>query len=364
MLHPNPNKPVGPDNVWYIAKHDSLVTDGENPTPVYAVCIARTAGTGEGFDGEVEDKAVGRVVDLNQWIPESFAGNIIPGPTVELNPDFTGSAPYVSYGTAIGTYMIGSTSPAVPEGQTSTHPTVSEFLKNERVAPGTRLIFTGHSPGGALSPTLAIVLHKAKLLGNFSKVLVYPTVGASPGDANFVAEFKQRFPAIPPVEGQPAYTAWNQNITNHLDIVPHAWCTLKTCPQNLAVLPTLYGNGPGLAQGPEAYWYLVGLQQTLINGANKAWPTKPKQNVYIPLPSSVFSSPEKSFPKNQKELIAMVTFTHIRAYIDYICGPDFKFTPGPCAAAASEMHAPMEPGCILRYAEGVTIDREAVEAAE
>ncbi|CAE6475227.1 unnamed protein product [Rhizoctonia solani] len=357
--NPNPEKPAGPDNVWFIAKHDSFVTEGQDPKPAYVVCIAGTAGTGEGFDGTFEDVAVGRVVDLNQWIPDGFTGDVIPSPAVASDPDFTGSTPYVSYGTSIGTYVIASMSPVALDGQASTHSSVSAFLKNEVVAPGTRLIFTGHSLGAALCPTLAFVLDKAQLLSNFSKVLVYPTAGATPGDSSFVSAFSRRFPAIPPAEGQPAYMTWNENIVNSLDIVPHAWCTLSTYPQNLNVIPTIYGNSP--QQGFIPFSILTVLKGKLVTPAKNAWPEKPKQNVYIPLPSSVFSSGQEPFPTTQAELETRMMFCHIRAYIDLICGPDFKFTPGPCATVANDEHIPVGLSRILEYVESLPDDPERLE---
>ncbi|CUA71640.1 hypothetical protein RSOLAG22IIIB_09744 [Rhizoctonia solani] len=151
-----------PDNVWFIAKHDSFATDGDEPNPVYVVYIAETSGTGKHFDSE----AIHRVVDLTRWIPASFRGLVddFPSPIEATKPDFTGSAAasYVSYGTAIGTHAILTI------------------------------------VGAALCSTAAVVLDRAKIPDRFGKVVVYPTVGATPGDANFVSAFSKRFPALPP----------------------------------------------------------------------------------------------------------------------------------------------------------------------
>ncbi|KAH7334133.1 hypothetical protein B0J17DRAFT_721353 [Rhizoctonia solani] len=329
-------KPARPNNVWFVAKNDRCDTDGMDPAPVYVVCIAGTAGKLLDFDSEVEDLAVGRVVDLNQWIPDSFAGDIIPEPTATANPDFAGTIPYVSYGTAIGTHVITSMSLATPDGQPSTHPCLSTFLKNVSAEPGARIIFTGHSLGSALCSSAAFVLAKANILDKFSKVLVYPTAGASPGERNFVTEFSQRFPPILPSEEQPIYMTWNQNTINSLDIVPHAWCTLDTYPQNLNVIPTMYGNS--LQDGVRIYWFLEFLRGRLVQRAKHAWPKEPKQNVYIPLPSSIFSSEKQPVPQTKPQLEKLLP-------------------SGPCQKVTSEGYPPMGESLIMACAEDAPIEQ-------
>ncbi|CUA71459.1 hypothetical protein RSOLAG22IIIB_09575 [Rhizoctonia solani] len=282
----------GPDNVWFITKHDSFATDGDEPNPVYVVCIAETSGTGKHFDSE----AIHRVVDLTRWIPASFRGLVddFPSSVEATKPDFTGSAaaPYVSYGTAIGTHAIST------------------------------II-------GAACSTAAVVLDRAKIPDRFGKVVVYPTAGATPGDANF-------------------------NITNTCDIVSHAWCTLPTYPQNLTAPLAVFGNN--LKRGPQAFALLKTLMTDLTRLGKKAWPQEEasnKQNVYVPLPSSVFTEEPVSIPQTKEDVEKAALGCHIRSYIDLISGSDYKFPPGPCVKTGGDQYAPMGLGGIIRLIKDV-----------
>jgi hypothetical protein len=86
------------------------------------------------------------------------------------------------------------------------------------------LIFTGHSLGGALSPTLALDLavNLGFDLSKWAAVRVYPTAGPTPGNKRFVDLFQQTFPATGP---------WNRNVINSIDVVPRAWNRLATIRQ-------------------------------------------------------------------------------------------------------------------------------------
>lgn len=101
---------------------------------------------------------------------------------------------------------------------------------------GTNLIFAGHSLGGALSPALALDLAVNQgLKAPFTNVLVYPTAGPTPGDANFSTLFGQTFVAVNPSSDGKPWEVWNQVVWNSLDAVPHAWW-------DLAALEGLYAN--------------------------------------------------------------------------------------------------------------------------
>ncbi|CCO34387.1 hypothetical protein RSOLAG1IB_06029 [Rhizoctonia solani AG-1 IB] len=349
----DPSKPGVPDNVWFVAKHDSLATDEDTPTPAYVVCIAGTAGGLDNYGASVEDKKVDQVVDLNSWIPNGFTGGAIPAPTPASSPIFTGSTPYVAYGTSIGTHIIASTPPATQNDHTATTPCLSEFLKSLSLEANARLIFTGHSLGGALSPTLALTLDRANLLGNFTKVLVYPTAGPTPGDANFVSEFSQRFPATP--IGEKPYMTWNRNIVNSLDIVPHAWCTLLKSQLKLFDLPTLYGNS--LVNGRDVFLMLSAIEVKLLQLATNAWPTFPKKNVYVPLPSSIFSAETSPFPTSEDELWKVAVKNHVPAYFDQVYSPGYKPISGPFSSPGK--YPPMALGSILHCDKDVPVNEEA-----
>ncbi|CAE6465723.1 unnamed protein product [Rhizoctonia solani] len=321
---PDLNESIGPDNVWFVAKHDNFATDTDIPTPVYVVSIAGTADQGQGYNGKVEDMTVDKVVNIGDWIQ----GGILSTPTPAKKPDL--SKPHLAYGTALGTHIVASTPPV---GQTQC---LANFLKetSTTVSSGTRLIFTGHSLGGALSPSLAFVLDQAGYLGNFSAhTLVYPTAGPSPGNPSFVSAFSERFPTVkPPTDSEfKEYRTWNRNIVNTRDVVPNAWCTDKTVSLNLHTIPTMYGND--LLHGTILYGELLVAIAALSIKSRSAWDGWFKKNVYDPLPSTTFTAEKPHdyhYPTNRTEFGKIALDNHIKAYVDLFFGT-FKPTPGPCA---------------------------------
>lgn len=107
-----------------------------------------------------------------------------------------------------------------------TRQTLVAFLAG--VAPGgATLTFTGHSLGGALSPTLALACFDPThglLKGSqwaVGSAMVYPTGGATPGNAAFAAAFNTA--GWGGCNGDQPWQAWNTNLYNNVDVVPHAW---------------------------------------------------------------------------------------------------------------------------------------------
>ncbi|KAF9493529.1 hypothetical protein BDN71DRAFT_1591053 [Pleurotus eryngii] len=108
------------------------------------------------------------------------------------NPSATfGDATYDTHvldvaGTAEGSLENMSIRSLPMEQQPAAKQTIVEFLAI--VPPTSRLMFTGHSLGGALSPTVALALLKAGLLKDASgNIFTYPTAGPSPGNRPFEA---------------------------------------------------------------------------------------------------------------------------------------------------------------------------------
>lgn len=100
------------------------------------------------------------------------------------------------------------------------------------------LTVTGHSLGGALSPTLAMALvvgtkSTPKLTPlPIAQVGVYATAGATPGNQLLAQQFASNFPSPPPTTsnfpqppttGAQPWQVWNADVVNQFDIVPAAW---------------------------------------------------------------------------------------------------------------------------------------------
>ena len=115
----------------------------------------------------------------------------------------------------------------------------------------TTVYTTGHSLGGALSPTLALALQDLRSQwdpNGMATVLPFAFAGPTPGDAAFAAYFRSRF-------ANPMQRIWND-----LDIVPHAWDVAQ-----LKQIPTLYG-----APGPFDIRTIVGAQILRVQNDNYA----------------------------------------------------------------------------------------------
>lgn len=305
---PGSNTP--PDNTWFVAKKNALEVGGDT-SPVYVVAIAGTTGNFDAtYDWKTEDFGVGSVVDLGVWLRQNEG--ILSKPPPPSEP-LRQSQTLISAGTAQGVFVLASNPPAKsPSSDSST--TLCGFLQNLDPPADAKLIFTGHSLGGALSPVLAVALSESKVeyLKKFkNRVFVYPTAGPSPGNQTFVNCFKGLFPASTP--GDQPYQVWNKNIVNSLDIVPHAWSTDTSIPLNLHRLPTIWGTPPLL------------LKLALIILVDLWMCTKPARlgfaNIYVPLDASIFegvmpSNPPKSFNDYQSDAHDQ----HVFAYIHKILG--------------------------------------------
>jgi hypothetical protein len=224
-------------NSMFVAFNEAVeFSDGTYPTYVVAV-----AGTDpySAFDWIVEDANVVEYVDFNAFVDANGImsgvpiGRVTPGQTpTSLVPPF--ETAHISKGTARGVSTLAHSLPT-PSGLETTKK-IGRFLKSSS-APDARVIFTGHSLGGALSPTLALFLQQRGDLDGFERALVYPTAGPTPGNAPFNAEFEAAFAPTPAQASD--YKVWNRDIINSRDVVPHAWQR-----ETLEQIFTIYGNGP------------------------------------------------------------------------------------------------------------------------
>jgi len=74
--------------------------------------------------------------------------------------------------------------------------TLYHYLTTLPQAKSTRIMFTGHSFGGALCPTMVLPFLKVRQL-SIPSVLAYPTAGPTPGNAEFATLFQTHFSKIP-----------------------------------------------------------------------------------------------------------------------------------------------------------------------
>ncbi|HEX6037445.1 lipase family protein [Longimicrobium sp.] len=181
-------------NAMYVA--ESKDTPGS-----YVVGIAGTNPSSV-FDWVVEDGLVS--VQL-PWIYGLFSA-----------PDAR-----IALGTGIGLAILQNAAPG--SGIPGTGTTLLEFMQGIPKE-GTSVVVSGHSLGGALSPTVALWLHDVRLLWDpFSQVALstLPTAGPTAGNAAFAAYSNEKLPTT--------------RFANAIDVVPHAWQA-----SDLAAIPTLY----------------------------------------------------------------------------------------------------------------------------
>ena len=261
-------------------------SDANNGNPVY---IVATAGTNSQslYDIKIEDLDVGVVV-----------------------PFGSGGAS-ISQGTKFGL--------AILEAMVSNEQTIQQYLASV-VNTNATLIFTGHSLGGALAPTLALDLFANQGLKTtqWANVYVYPTAGPSTGNAGFVTLFNNTFKAAP---------GWNTNVINSLDAVPKAWNHLDQIggifQPNLAPSPciTAIVKLLQLKRGIHQFFY-ANIAQTPFTG---------KFNAQAVPPSPYETNATCGFA-------AQELYQHIQAYVDHFVQeiaplfPGVTLTADQCAA--------------------------------
>lgn len=227
------------------------------------------------------------------WLNEDFQTDS----AVPFNPVGAPLDPSVTYGNISAGTKLGITilQNLMPQAAPKDGPTIPEigvtlqsYLASVASTDAT-LIFTGHSLGGALSPTLAFSLYPSKTAqAVWERVLVLPTAGATPGDGTFATAFNTVFPTYVDPNSTTLPNTFNNDLWNSYDVVPHAWDHLQgnSFPTYVApppdalklIKPCIYGH---LILG--AAETIPALVNTAVNHAAKAGVTyTPIQNIELP----------------------------------------------------------------------------------
>lgn len=220
----------GPDHIWFVARNPSLkFADGEH-RDTYVASIAGSATIYNWFD----NFRVNQVVDFPNWLKNGLVSPPLPA----TSPSRNGC--YIALGTARGVYRLATVTP--PQSAAGSGVPLPTYWSSFPPSAHTKVIFTGHSLGAALSPTLALGLLNSLAFIKFSpeNILLYPTAGPNTGNWQFVQQLQTAFPKTP----GPRYEVWNCNIVNNLDIVSQAWCTsaVASPEQNMDNIPSIYGH--------------------------------------------------------------------------------------------------------------------------
>jgi hypothetical protein len=148
------------------------------------------------------------------WLVEDFS-TIKTELWSTVVPNTTATDARISEGTYTGLNILLN---EINSQYSGTQQSIVEFLTTEMqsATPGATLAVTGHSLGGALSPTLATYLKETQATwdptGNISILSTYPTAGPTPGNIEFAVHTTS-------VVGLFNYHA----SYNTIDMVPHAW---------------------------------------------------------------------------------------------------------------------------------------------
>jgi len=146
------------------------------------------------------------------WLVEDF-NTIKTELWSKLVPTTTATTAKISEGTYIGMNVLLNEMVSQYSGGIN----IVDFLTSHMAsAPaGATLAVTGHSLGGALSPTMATYLKETQSdwdpAGVITAISTYPTAGPTPGDGAFASHIETEM-------GANYFAAYNK-----IDMVPHAW---------------------------------------------------------------------------------------------------------------------------------------------
>jgi len=198
----------------------------------YILAIAGTNPSGR-FDWLLEDFLVGSEFLVNWPLTTQqspyYPAVMLPPVTVPKS-EVVPTNKMISAGTANGVYhTLTSMVQSQYAPQSTANLTLQLYLSQlKQSASGTtKLIVTGHSLGGALSPTIANWAQDtlANLDPRWSgHVFAMPTAGPTPGNAAYAADWDAKFPKhTVAVNSGNIVKSLNTLVFNYGDIVPHAW---------------------------------------------------------------------------------------------------------------------------------------------
>lgn len=194
-----------------------------------------------------------------------------------------------------------------PVGQAGEGQTLVQCLQGITDPGGAKLVVSGHSLGGGLTPLLAYTLYADKVLGaGWGPIATYPTAAPTVGDQAFATAFASAFPAVN--EGTANWSLWNKVLYNGRDIVPHAWSTTAT-PQ----LNDITAGSSG------QMFNTSGAIAVLVEGLRlKALSMVDYDSPYITVPNdALFVGAQQTVPIDSlSSLESELLYQHIAAYID------------------------------------------------
>jgi hypothetical protein len=209
------------------ARNAMYVAESHDHPGTYVVGIAGTNPSSL-YDWLVEDGLV------SYQIPWVYALHAAPGAKIAL-------------GTGIGLSKLQGGKPG--NGRPGAGTTLLKFLEGLEPKRGKTVIVSGHSLGGALSPTLTLWLHDVRVLWDpfqHVKLSTMPTAGPTAGNSAFASYSDRHITAT--------------RFANAIDVVPHAWQA-----SDLAKIPTLYA--PDI-EPDEVIEELVAFAKRLSAGGN------------------------------------------------------------------------------------------------
>lgn len=191
--------------------------------------------------------------------------------------------------------------------------TLAAFLQGLSPTSGARLVVSGHSLGGGLTPVLAYSLLKQGVFGNkWTNLNVYPTAAPTVGNAAFATAFQGAFSARD--AGTATYQQWNAPLYNGRDIVPHAWSS-TTAPQIGEITASVIPYAALFYTSAVVQASVVALRSEATQLA-----TDPKTSInpYTPVPScKLFTAKQQTsgMIMTDADLATELLYQHIGAYI-------------------------------------------------